>query len=131
MTFLRLMAIAIIVVTVSVLLLSAAGIYSLMSLTVNQRRREIGIRSALGAYPRNIMAAVFRRATRQLGTGVLIGALAALGVDAAARGMLLDGQAGALIPLVAVIMTTVGLLAAWGPARRGLRIQPTDALREL
>jgi predicted permease len=127
----RLGAIALITLTVSVLLLSAAGIYSLMSLTVNQRRREIGIRSALGAYPRNIMAAVFRRATRQLATGVLIGIVAVLGLDALSRGFLLQGRAPALVPLVAGIIAVVGLLAAWGPARRGLSIQPTEALREL
>ena len=127
----RLSAVALITLSISVLLLSAAGIYSLMSLTVNQRRREIGIRSALGAYPRNIMGAVFKRATRQLASGVLIGIILVFVVDALSRGLLLQGRAPALLPLVAAIMAGVGLLAAWGPARRGLRIQPTEALRDL
>ena len=59
--------IAIGAVTVSVLLLSAAGLYALMVFTVAQRRREIGIRSALGAQPRQLMAAVFQRAFGQIG----------------------------------------------------------------
>jgi ABC-type lipoprotein release transport system permease subunit len=49
---------------------SAAGIHALMSFTVNQRRREIGIRSALGASTRRILTSVLARATRQLALGV-------------------------------------------------------------
>ena len=127
----RLSAVALITLTVSVLLLSAAGIYSLMSLAVNQRRREIGIRSALGAFPGSIMAAVFKRATRQLAIGVAVGIAATIALDVASRGLLLDGTAAALLSMVAVIIAAVGMLAAWGPARRGLRIQPTEALRDL
>lgn len=128
---LRMSAIALITLTISVLLLSAAGIYSLMSLAINHRRREIGIRSALGAYPRNILAAVFKRATRQLAIGVLIGTAAALAIDWFTLGISTAGRGLSLVPLVAFIMATVGLLAALGPARRGLRIQPTEALRDL
>lgn len=62
-------------VTLSVLLLSAAGMYALMSFTVNQRRREIGIRAALGAQPRRLLAGIFRRALGQLGAGVTGGML--------------------------------------------------------
>ena len=127
----RLMAIALITMTLSVLLLSAAGIYSLMSLAVNQRRREIGIRSALGAYPRNIMVAVFKRAARQLAVGVIVGVVAALLFDRLLRGNLMEGNGPVLLPIVALIMSVVGLLAALGPARRGLQIQPTEALRDL
>ena len=61
------------------LLPSAAGIFSLMSFTVTQRTGEIGIRTALGAEPRQIVFAVFARATTQLGIGLLAGcALAVL-----------------------------------------------------
>ena len=64
-------------VTGSVLLLSAAGLYALMAFTVAQRRREIGIRSALGAQPGQLIAAVFRRAFWQIAAGSALGVLAA------------------------------------------------------
>jgi hypothetical protein len=70
-------AITIGAVTGSVLLLSAAGLYALMAFTVAQRRREIGIRSALGAQPGQLVAAVFRRAFWQIGAGSAAGMLAA------------------------------------------------------
>ena len=129
--FMRIASIALITLTLSVLLLSAAGIYSLMSLTVNQRRREIGIRAALGAYPRNILMSIFRRSARQLVIGVLIGVVAAYVLDRVMQNELLQGQHVVLLPAVSALMITVGLLAAWGPARRGLAIQPTEALRDL
>jgi putative ABC transport system permease protein len=114
-------------VTASVLLLSGAGIYALMSFTVAQRTREIGIRTALGAHPRRVLFNVFARAIRQLALGVLVGSI----VSAAALSMGGLGLARAtpLLLAVAAIMLIVGLLAALGPARRSLRIQAIDALR--
>jgi ABC-type antimicrobial peptide transport system permease subunit len=116
--------------TASVLLLSAAGIYSMMSLTVHQRRREIGIRSALGAQPRRIVRQTFLRAARQLGIGVGLGIIAALVLDQLMWGEILLGHGEYLLPGVSALMVAIGLAAAIGPVRRGLRIQPTEALRE-
>jgi len=113
----------------SVLLLSAAGIHALMSFTVNQRRREIGIRTALGASTRLILTSVLARATRQLALGVGLGLAAAVALDLAAGGELMAGTGLLLVPATAAFMLIVGLLAAAGPARRGLRVQPTEALR--
>ncbi len=117
-------------VTGSVLLLSAAGLYALMAFTVAQRRREIGIRSALGAQPRQLMAAVFRRAFWQIGTGSLVGMLAAYLVG---RYVPIEQLGGLSIPGVlpgaAAFMVLVGVLASLGPARRGFRIDSTEALR--
>ena len=124
-----LMALAIAVITGSVLLLSAAGIHALMSFTVNRRRREIGVRAALGAGARQILTSVLARATRQLVVGVGVGLALAFALDRAAGGDLLNGKGVVLVPGVAVCMLIVGLLAAAGPARRGLRVQPTEALR--
>ncbi|HEV2735832.1 MAG TPA: FtsX-like permease family protein, partial [Longimicrobiaceae bacterium] len=115
-------------VTLSVLLLSAAGIHALMSFVVAQRRKEIGIRTALGAHPRRILGSIFSRALRQLALGVGAGCLAGgalLVGDGSA-----PGRAAVILLAVAALMLTVGLLAALGPARRGLRIQPMEALRE-
>jgi predicted permease len=117
-------------VTFAVVALSAAGIYALMSITVAQRRREIGIRSALGADARQILRGIFARAFLQLITGAAVGMALAVVLDKTSEGDLMEGRGAVLLPLVAAFMTVVGVLAALGPARRGLRIQPTEALRD-
>lgn len=123
-------AIGVTVVTASVLLLTATGIYAMMSFTVTKRRREIGIRVALGADARHLLTGVFARASAQLSAGVLCGFVLAIVVDRAAGGGPLTEKGTLLIPAVAMIMISVGLLAALGPARRGLAVQPIEVLRE-
>jgi hypothetical protein len=123
----RVVAWALALVTSSVLLLSAAGIYALMSFTVAQRTREIGIRAALGAGPRTLLASVFGRAVRQLALGLLVGSLVSAAL-LSITGLSL-GRASALQIAVAAIISVVGLLATLGPARRGLRMQTMEALR--
>jgi putative ABC transport system permease protein len=127
---LRMVAAVLVGLTAAVLLLSSAGVYAMMSFTIAQRRREIGIRTALGADQRQILAGIFSRALAQLAAGALIGVLAAILLEAASEGDLLQGHGPIVLPAVAAFMMVVGLLAALGPARRGLRIQPTEALRE-
>ena len=125
----RTMTLGIVTIALSVLLLSVAGLYALMSFTVARRHREIGIRSALGARPGGILRGILARAALQVAVGVAAGlALAGL-LDRIMQGLTLSGREGLILPSVAVLMAVVGLLAAWGPARRGLRIQPTEALR--
>lgn len=123
----RSLAWAIALVTLSVLLLSAAGIYALMSFTVAQRTREIGIRTALGAPPGRVLWSVFARAARQIVAGVIVGTVIS-GAGFIAIGLGLS-RATPLLAAVAAIMLLVGLFAAFGPARRGLRIQASEALR--
>lgn len=123
-------ALIIIAVTASVLLLSSAGIYAMMSFTVARRRREIGIRSALGADARRVLTSILARASAQLGGGVLIGLVLAVAVDRVLGEGFLTGSGIVLLPAVAALMVAIGLLAALGPARRGLAVQPTEALRE-
>lgn len=117
-------------VALSVLLLSSAGIYALMSFTVSQRRKEIGIRTALGADRLQILRGIFSRAVRQLGLGAALGALMCLGLEWAAGGNLFQGSGAIVLPAVAIAIMLVGLAATAGPARRCLEIQPTEALRE-
>lgn len=114
-------------VTASVLLLSAAGIYAMMSFVIARRTREIGIRAALGATKGKLLAAIFGRALRQLALGVIAGTALSGAVFAMADFGL--ARSAALLVSVAVIMLFVGALAAIGPARRGLRLSPTEALR--
>ena len=123
-------AMTIAAITGTVLLLSAAGVYALMAFTIAQRRREIGIRSALGAPPGRLIAAVFRRAIWQIGAGSAAGILAA---DLVGRYVPIEQVGGlsipGILPLAAAFMLCVGVLASLGPARRGLRIDPSEALR--
>jgi hypothetical protein len=126
---LRLMALGSSLVIVTALLLSAAGIYAMMSFAVSQRRKEIGIRAALGADAVQLLRSIFTRAALQLAAGIVVGTVLALMIDRASDGEMLGSFGRALLPVTAVVMTIVGLCATIGPARRGLRIQPTEALR--
>jgi hypothetical protein len=123
------MAIAIVAVTASVLLLSAAGIYAMMSFTVARRWREIGIRVALGADARRVLMGIFGRAGVQIGAGVALGLLVAGLAEFMTEGGNIGGKGLVLFPAVVAVMFVVGMLAAAGPARRGLSVQPTEALR--
>jgi predicted permease len=126
----RMIGVTVGLVITSVIALSAAGIYALMSFTVARRRREIGIRAALGANRNRLLAGIFGRVIVQLSAGAAVGLLAAVGLEQVLEGNLLQQRGAAVLPLVALVMMTVGIIAAWGPAREGLAIQPTDALRE-
>lgn len=109
--------------------LSAAGIFSLMSVSVARRTREIGLRAALGAGPRRLLGSIFSRALVLVGSGIVLGNLVLvlfIWIEPEAE---LPDVYGALILTSAVILTA-GLLACAEPARRALRIQPTDALKD-
>jgi len=107
---------------------SAAGLYALMAVAVARRTREIGIRLALGANPRHVLASVFLRAGRQLGGGILAGnsliLFLAWRADSLTTYLLVSSA------ITSVIMAAVGVLACAAPARRALRVQPTEALRQ-
>jgi putative ABC transport system permease protein len=115
---------ALAVVAGVILLFALIGIYALMSFTVARRTREIGIRSALGADPRRILLTIFSRAMAQIGLGVVIGAaLISLTLARSPDGLL-------LVAAVAGAMLAVGLMGCVVPARRALRVEPTEALRQ-
>ena len=119
----------IVLVTMSVVLLSTAGIYAMMSFTVTRRRREIGIRSALGAGSGRVLGGILSRALWQLGIGVAIGVVSAPIIAAIAGNGSTPRQL--LVNSLALIasMVVVGVLATIAPARRALRVHPTEALR--
>jgi hypothetical protein len=126
----RLAGVAIVLVVVAVLLLSAAGIYAMMSFAVVRRRKEIGIRAALGADSRQLLRSIFARAGGQLLFGIAVGTAAVVLIDRFSGGELLPPERGLLVPAISIAMLIAGLIASIGPARRGLRVQPTEALRD-
>ena len=107
---------------------SAAGLYALMAVAVARRTREIGIRIALGATHRHVLRSVFARAGRQLGGGIIAGNSLILLLAWRADSLTADLLVSSVI--TSVIMAAVGVLACAAPARRALRIQPTEALRQ-
>jgi predicted permease len=113
------------------MILAATGLYALMSFTVSQRTREIGIRTALGADAKNVIATIARRAFAQLVVGVAIGsALGALLLNGNSDEFFAVNNMPLLVSGVAVAVVAFSALSCLAPIRRGLRIQPTEALRE-
>lgn len=129
--FLRLYGFGVAFLVFAVLLLATAGVYSMMSFTVAQRTREIGIRTALGARPTRVAGDVFSRALRQVAAGTALGFalgfVASDGPFALSSGLFAHGP-GLMMAVAALILVTVGL-ACGIPLQRALRIQPTEALR--
>lgn len=115
------------------LLLAIAGVYALMAFTVARRTPEIGIRLALGASTRRIVWSTFSRALAQVGLGVLIGSLPAVVLVrnlASEVSAVADSTTVAVACLVATgVVLAATAMACVGPARRALRVQPTDALK--
>jgi putative ABC transport system permease protein len=113
-------------------LLAALGLYGVLSHLVTQQRREIGIRMALGARPRNVIGHVLGNASSMVGVGLVLGILGALALTKAMKGVLFD--VSPLDPVVfagaAVSMLLIGILAGLVPAGRAARVAPVEVLRE-
>ena len=116
------------------ILLSTTGLYALMSMTVAQRRREFGIRIALGGSARRVMMAVARRALVQIAVGEALGAGFWLVVISVA---LTGGEAERtltqwpfLLAASAAVVTAIALAASLGPTLRYVRMQPSETLRD-
>jgi putative ABC transport system permease protein len=112
-------------------LLAALGLYGVLSHAVNQRRREIGIRMALGARAGDVLSHVLRNALTMILVGLVSGLAGAVALTRVVKGLLFE--VSALDPLAftvaAVAMTAIGLLAALIPASRAARVNPVTALR--
>jgi hypothetical protein len=121
------------IVSAVALILSTAGVYSLMAFTVARRTREIAIRAAVGADRRHILRDIFTRAVAQVGLGVVAGSipgglLVAAGAPEAARAALPAVVTLAIAGVVSFMLAVV-IFACAVPARRALRVQPVHALR--
>ena len=114
------------------LILAAIGLYGVTSYGVNERRREIGIRLTLGAGRAAAERFVLGRVARLVGIGVALGLAASVALSPVVRTLLyeLEPRDPATIAIAAVVLTIVGLLAGWLPARRAARIDPAQVLRE-
>jgi predicted permease len=113
------------------LLLSAAGVYGVVSYATSLRTQEIGVRMALGATPGNVHALVFRQGMRLASIGVLIGLASALALTRALASVV-EGLASPdtmLITIAVALVTIAAALACFIPALRATRIDPMTALR--
>jgi predicted permease len=114
------------------IVVAAIGIYGLMAFVVAQRRREIGVRVALGAAPAGILRMILRTATTLMAAGLAIGIAGALLLEQTVRSFLFNPAKydPVVYGAVAAVLFAAGLFAALGPARRAARVDPLIALRE-
>jgi predicted permease len=112
-------------------LIATCGIYGLMAYAVTQRRREIGVRMALGADRGDVLRLVLTRAIRIVALGLIVGLAGAAAVTRVLQRFLFGVTPTDPIAftIVTLLLMTVGLMAAWLPARRATRIDPSVALR--
>lgn len=113
------------------LLIAAVGLYGTMSQVVESRTREIGVRTALGASPRDIATGVLQRALGVAAGSIAAGIMLALLFGQALAGLLYGVQPRdpLSIATAAALVLGVAVLAAWLPARRAMRVDPIEALR--
>jgi putative ABC transport system permease protein len=113
------------------LLLSGIGIYGVISYSVAQRTREIGIRMALGAGEEDVMKMILLQGARIATAGLIIGMAAAFGLTRYLATLLFSVSAGdpSTFAMAALVLEVVALLACYIPARRTLRVDPMTALR--
>jgi putative ABC transport system permease protein len=113
------------------LLLAAVGLYGVVAYTVAQRRREIGIRMALGAAPADVLRLILASGAATVGLGLAGGIGASLVLLRLMRTLLFGVSASdpAALAASAAVLAAVAFAAHWVPARRALRVDPTAALR--
>jgi putative ABC transport system permease protein len=113
-------------------LMVVAGLYGVLSQLVSYRRREIGIRMALGATPRSVAQLVLRQGSIVIGSGLGLGLLLAVATGRWVESFLYQVRPLDLLTYlsVAVALSAIGLVAALVPARKAASIEPMQALRE-
>jgi putative ABC transport system permease protein len=111
--------------------LTLVGIYGVLSLSVTSRRRELAIRSAVGAQQKDIRKLVFGEGFRLIAAGVVAGVALAMILSRVLQSFLFEVQPGdpATLVVVGLLFVGVALLACWVPVRRAAKIDPVEALR--
>ncbi|HKP29514.1 MAG TPA: FtsX-like permease family protein, partial [Gemmatimonadales bacterium] len=117
---------------VAALLLAAVGVFGMLSYLVATRRREIGVRMALGAKRAEVLTLILRRGMGWAAAGAGLGVVAALATGTWLRSSLYEISPGDPVTLFAVtgLLLMVALIASWLPARRAASVAPMDAIRE-
>ena len=112
-------------------LLAGIGLYGVLAYNVQQRTRELGLRQALGAEPKQLRTLVLRQVGIMALIGLSVGLAAAIALGTAAQAVLfgLSGRDPAVMGVAAVVLAAVILAASWLPAWRASRIAPLEALR--
>ena len=112
-------------------LLTLVGIYSVLSLTVASRRREIAIRTAVGAQRGDIRRLVLTDGVRLIAGGVVAGIAAAFVLSRALRSFLFDVEPTdpVMLTTAGLLFAAIGLLACWMPTRRATEVEALEALR--
>jgi len=113
------------------LILAAIGVYGVMAFMVGQRSREIGIRLALGAKPRDVLRLILRDGAQLTAAGVVMGLLAAFGLTRLMQSLLFQTPPTDPVTFVtfAGVIALAAMLACFVPARRATRVDPVTALR--
>ncbi|MEO1368065.1 MAG: FtsX-like permease family protein, partial [Acidobacteriota bacterium] len=113
------------------LFMASIGLYGLMAFAVNQRHEEMGIRMALGAKARDLLALVLGQGLRQITAGLLLGLVLGKGLAVVLASQIFQASSSDAVVFLTVpsILALAALIACWNPARRAASVDPARSLR--